>query len=181
MSRIQFERRKRKKGYLIPLFIIVLLYFMIPIFLINKGNDLLAKADVEMKKSDIFSPPIEFYNGTAFLSTAAAFPGFGGWSGTIKESSIEQMISQQEVQFEKLCKNMLNKTISDSIEISFNKENDPWFINIKELQSDSSKANIIELNDSTLRIVNINYCEPWTNFFEKTKTDKSLLHSFCEK
>jgi len=133
MSRIQFERRKRKKGYLIPLVIIVLLYFMIPIFLINKGNDLIAKANEAMKRSKVFSPPLEFYNGIAFLNTAAAFPGFGKWSENIEKSTTDQMINQQDIQFKKLCLSFLENKLSDSIEISFNKKIAPSVIKIKSL------------------------------------------------
>ena len=107
MSRIQFERKKRTKGYLIPLVVILLLYFTIPIYLINKGNNILTTANEKINQDEIYGPTVEFYNGIAFLNTAAAFPGFEGWAKSIEKSSVEKMIVIQEFEFKKLCKRLL--------------------------------------------------------------------------
>lgn len=187
MSRIQFERKKRKKGYLIPMVVILLLYFTIPIFLINKGSALLSKADERIKESEVYSPTVEFYNGITFLSTAASFPGFGGWSGSIEASSIEKMIKLQEGQFEKFCFNLLKnklteeKAFPDSSRVVFSGGEKPKELFVKLYFADTSITSTIEMNDSILVEIDSLYCQPWTKFFEKTKADKSRLFSICKK
>ncbi len=186
MSRIQFERRKRKKGYLIPLVVILLLYFTIPIFLINKGNDLLSKANERMSEREVFGPTVEFYNGIAFLNTAAAFPGFSGWAKGIAESSIEKMVKMQEFQFEKLCQNLLKNKLTaknafpDSTSVVISGGDNPSELFVKSFFADSSLTSTISLNDSILTEINTHYCQQWTKFFEKTTTDKSRLFSICK-
>ncbi len=186
MSRIQFERRKRKKGYLIPLVVILLLYFLIPIYLINKGSSLLTNANKKMDEKEIFAPTVEFFNGVAFLNTAAAFPGFGGWAKGIEESSTEKMVMLQESQFEKLCQNLLKGKLTaenafpDSTAVVISGGDKPVELFVKSYFADSSITNTISLNDSILTKINSLYCQQWKKFFEKTTADKSRLFSICK-
>jgi hypothetical protein len=186
MSRIQFERRKRKKGYLIPLVIILLLYFTIPIFLVNKGSSLLTKANERMNENEVFGPTVEFYNGVAFLNTAAAFPGFGGWAKGIEESSTEKMVKLQESQFEKFCQNLLKNELTaenafpDSTAVVISGGDKPVELFVKSYFADSSKTSTISLNDSILSEIDSLYCKQWNKFFEKTTADKSRLFSICK-
>lgn len=178
MSRIQFDRKKKKKNYVIPLVIIVLLYLIIPIYLISKGNTLIDKAFEKVNQADVFSPTVEFYNGLAFLNTAAAFPGFGGWSGTVEEESVEKMLVLQEKEFEEMCASILDVALPDSVEINYAKNEQDPTLDIKNVLTDSIQS--VSLNDSVLNAISNNYCQPWIKFFDKTKSDKTRLHPFCE-
>jgi hypothetical protein len=187
MNRIQFERKKRKKTYLIPLLLVVLLlYITIPVFLINKGSDLLVKANERMSQSEVYSPTVEFYNGIAFLNTAAAFPGFGSWSKSVEKTSIEKMIKSQDAQFEKLCLSFLKKEMTaenafpDSSEVVVGGR-DVSKIFVKSFFADSSSTSTITLNDSILNKIDSLYCKNWEKFFDKTKMDKANLFSICKK
>ena len=188
MSRIQFERRRRKKTYLIPLLLVVLLlYVTIPIFLINKGSDLLVKAEERMNEGEIYSPTVEFYNGIAFLNTAASFPGFGGWSKSVEKASAEKMIKLQNTQFEKLCQNFLKNEMTidnafpDSSKVVIAGGEKPSEVFVKSFFPDTTLTKKISLNDSIFNKIDSLYCKSWTKFFEKTKTDKAKLFSICKK
>ena len=183
MNRIQFDRRKRKKSYLIPLVILVLLYFIIPIFLINRGSNLIEKANIKIDNKGVFAPTVEFYNGLAFLNTAAAFPGFGKWSENIRETSGEQMKKSYEFNFRKLCISLTNKDFNESeiIEVNFNNVTLPNSIIIKTGDKDSILNTEIPINDSISGYIDSVYCIPWARFFEKMKLDETGLHPICKK
>lgn len=180
MSRIQFERRKRKKVLLVPVLIILALYFIIPIFLINKGSDLLDKSIKKIEQKDIVSPGIEFYNGMAFINTAASFPGFGKWSENIIESKVEKVIKLQDAEFTELCLSLLPnvKLIKDSVQYEVIIEQQNEAIKLKPAGQDSVYT--IELNELTKNKIDSVYCKPWNEFFIKTKSDKTRLHTLCK-
>lgn len=179
MSRIQFERKKHKKGYIIPLAIILLLYFTIPVFLINKGSGLIDNSLTKMKKGDSYGPTVEYYNGISFLSTAASFPGFARWSENIVESSVNQMLDEQNSQFNRLCTKLINEEIDpDNVKIIFDKGQTPIILNVKTGKTDSL-ARSIELNDSLQRYIDSAFCAPWIKFVDRNKLDKSKIHLFC--
>ncbi len=180
MSRLQFERKKKKKLYVIPLIIIVLLYVTIPVVLINKGSKLLEKAKTKLEQPDVYSPTVEFYNGLAFLSTAASFPGFSFWANSIVEPTTNEIIKTQDSKLKCLMVNILpEKFINlDNSKITKSTENNLTIIKIED--QDSLPKSVV-LGDSLLHEIDSVYIRGWNKFFEKTNADKSKLHSFCKK
>ncbi|MDF1549130.1 MAG: hypothetical protein P1P88_14995 [Bacteroidales bacterium] len=181
MGRIQFKRSKKKKSYLIPLVIVLLLYFIIPVYLINKGSDLVKISLTKIENGTVYSPPVEFYNGISFLSTAAAFPGFGKWAENIIDGSVEKMSEQQDKQFNKLCVRFLKDVndLQEGVEISFVKLQNPGILQFKNEKTDSMLYEL-SLNDSLLAILDSTYCKPWTKFYNKTKQELTKIHLYCK-
>lgn len=180
MNRLHLERKKKKKLYIIPLLIIVLLYVTIPIVLINKGSKLLEKASIKINELEVYSPTVEFYNGLAFLQTAASFPGFAYWSDALIESSGKEMIKKQEPKAKMLIIRILhdNDLEVDNIIIDKSADNNKPLIQI--IKSDSTKTTI-ELTDSLSHTIDSLYCKGWNKFFEKTQSDKSKLYLLCKQ
>ncbi len=180
MSRIQFERRKKKRMFLLPLVVLLLLYIAIPTILINKGSKLLNKAQSKIEQADVYAPTVEFYNGMTFLQTASSFPGFSFWADNVIESSVGKLASLQETKLKALLISKINKTNKEVENISIHKKQD----NNKRFLHIITKAGAkieLELSDSLLTTIDSSYCRGWTKFFDKTGSDKSKLHSICKQ
>ncbi len=143
MSTIQFERRKKKKIFLFPLLVLVLLYISIPLILINKGSKLMEKAKVKIQQKEILAPTTEFYNGMTFLNTASAFPGFSFWSDNIIKSSVKNISTYKDEKIKLLILNDLNNERLTLENIKLSEKNQ--FIEIMSADSSTVK---IELPDS---------------------------------
>ncbi len=176
MDRIQFQRRSKKKVFLLPLLVIVLLYITIPAVLINKGSKQLEKSKQIIKKDEVYAPSVEFYNGMAFLQTASSFPGFSFWTENVLSSTIKELLSHKDEKLKMLVLSKLNKNKLELKNISISK-NKPQ-INII---SNNGQQLEIELPDSLLNQIYTIYCKPWEKFFEKTKSDKSNINDICKR
>ncbi len=180
MSRIQFERRKKKSMFLLPLVVLLLLYIAIPTILINKGSKLLNKAQSKIEQADVYAPTVEFYNGMTFLQTASSFPGFSFWADNVIESSVKKLASLQEPKFKALITSNVDKAGKDikDVYIHTNETNSKRFLHIDT----KAGAKIeLELSDSLLTTIDSSYCKEWTKFFDKTGADKSQLNSICKQ
>ncbi len=176
MSRIRFERRTKKKLFLLPLLVILLLYITIPVVLINKGSKQLEKAEQIMNKNDVYSPPTEFYNGMAFLQTASSIPGFAFWADNILASTTKKMIEQKDNKLKLFLVSEMSGQQSDSEVVI-----DSIKKGVVYLKSQDGIVKKIELNDSLLDKIDSVYCQSWHIFFEKNKLDKSTIHTLCKK
>ena len=102
MSELQFRHQQAKrKTWLLPLIVIVLLYITIPFLLINKGNDSFKKAIPEIKQN--LEKAGNLYNsGVVFTDFGSKFPGFSGWAKSLQKEAKEKIISEYTI----ACENM---------------------------------------------------------------------------
>ncbi len=107
MSDIQFRHpQNKRKTWLIPLIIIILLYLSIPVLLINKGNDSFEKAISAMENNLIQAG--NYYNsGIIFTDLAGNFPGFSAWAKKTALKGKEEIINS----FKRRCEELKNKNI----------------------------------------------------------------------
>ncbi len=106
MNSIQFKHQPNKrKTWLFPLIIIVLLYLTIPILLINKGKDSFDKASLTIE-SDVIKAANYCNSGFVFTDLAESFPGFSAWA---KKTAINGKNKIMNIYTEK-CKEIQNKS-----------------------------------------------------------------------
>lgn len=104
MSDIQFRQQQNKrKTWMIPLIIIVLLYLTIPTLLINKGADSFDKADLAIEKN-LIQAGNYYSSGLVFTDLALNFPGFSSWAKKTALKGKEKIISS----YRQKCKEIKN-------------------------------------------------------------------------
>jgi hypothetical protein len=105
MSSIQFKQHPNKrKTWLFPLIIIVLLYLTIPILLINKGKDSFDKAAMTIE-SDVIKAANYYNSGFVFTDLAESFPGFAAWAEKTAINGKNKIVSR----YSEKCKEIQNK------------------------------------------------------------------------
>lgn len=183
MDSIRFQRNKRSKSYIIPLIVIVLLYLLIPILLISKGEGFIDQAIDDLNSDSLYSPPIGFYNGHAFLQTAESFPGFSKWARRVAKSSYDELIEIQDRKFKQLCLQYFNYQPDsmelDSIKIDVDRQKDYAIIIYRGSINGIESNRELKLDDSLINLIDSAYCKGWNVFFKKFNVDSSKINPFC--
>lgn len=92
MNTIQFRHKPNKrKTWLFPLLIIILLYLTIPVLLINKAKDSFDKASLTIE-SDVSKAANYFKSGRVFSELAENFPGFSAWAKKTSTNGLDEII-----------------------------------------------------------------------------------------
>lgn len=180
MSNIQFKRiehKKRKKLFLFPVLVLLLLYIAIPSILINKGSKQLKKANEEIRKSEVYAPSTEFYNGIAFLQTASSVPGFAFWAEAMLDDEINKFQKYKDFKLKKLVIKRLNLKNVSWKQVNIVKNNS---ITVLKINSPNSAKKEIELPLKLLNEIDTLYCQKWLKFFTKTNTDKKKINVVCK-
>ncbi len=109
MTNLQFRHRQnKKKTWMIPLIIIVLLYLTIPILLINKGEDSFDKA-VSAIESNLIQAGNYYNSGIVFTDLAGNFPGFSAWAKKTALQGKEKIMNS----FKRRCEELKKKNIKE--------------------------------------------------------------------
>jgi hypothetical protein len=111
MNNIEFKHQPNKrKTWLFPLIIIVLLYLTIPILLINKGKDSFDKSSLAIE-NDVAKAANYCNSGFIFTDLAENFPGFSAWAKKTAENGKNKIMN---IYTEK-CKEIKNKSKDEQI------------------------------------------------------------------
>jgi len=115
MSEFQFKQAAKRKTWIFPLIIIILLYLTIPVLLINKGTNNFEKAVNELDY-DLIKAASYYNAGVVFTDFATNFPGFSIWAKSVKEKNTVQL----EHTFLDKCKELKNLTIEEQNKFCLN-------------------------------------------------------------
>ena len=178
MTRLRFEKQnKKKKTWIFPLIVIVLLYISIPIILMNKGSVSVEKSFELLKKDSILVPVNEYFAGIAFYETASVFPGFTKWANKKINQSNQKMIDIHKTKSYLLKKSiyeelsMDNITKSDSVIIKIDD-------NIKTILINKQNKEFV-ISDSLSLLYQTQFCEKWKKVFNKAEVKKSINCEIC--
>ncbi|RLD80148.1 MAG: hypothetical protein DRJ10_07820 [Bacteroidetes bacterium] len=185
MSKLHFRyQQKKRKTWVLPLIVIVLLYVSIPFLLIQSGDEALKKAISETEKPEQEIPSEEYAKALTFLQIAEAFPGFTTWAKQIQQSSNEKMLNIYQLKCEQ-------KSIEIFSQINkYSANYDSLLINIEHFEksvllnavifSKGEKENIKTLLPSELKNeLETTFCDVWRTFFKNYKIDIPKNNSIC--
>ena len=184
MSHLRFtHQQKKRKTWLFPLIVIILLYLSIPFLLIQRGDEALKRAISQTEDEQIEVPSKEYVAGIAFLEIAEAFPGFTAWAKTIQKSSNKKMLEIYELKCRhkssELFKQLSNYTNEyDSLSIHFEHDNEAIYLNAIVFSNQEKENLKIEIPDEMRDELQSNFCNVWEEFFLSLKvTSKNCF--FC--
>lgn len=175
MSRLSFDhQQKKRKTWLFPLIVIILLYISIPYLLINSGSNAIDSAFAKMGNKAIELPEKQYSTGIVLISFAEMFPGFTNWSKRIKEKSNEKMLVIYKQKYSeksiKLFKKISNyEQEFDSLSVKYEHNEVQTYMNViiyKEKEKENLK--ILIPNEEKTNLQN-DFCSVWADFFKKAK------------
>jgi len=179
MTRLRFEKHnKKKKTWIFPLIVIVLLYITIPIILMNRGSVSIEKNFDLLKADSIIAPTNEYFAGIAFYETASVFPGFTKWADNKKNKSKQKMIDIYKIKsylfkveiYKELSKDNITKY--DSVIIKTDGNIKTIFINKKDKE--------FVISDSLNLLYKTQFCKKWEKVFNKSEIKELINCEICK-
>jgi len=111
MNEFQFKQAAKRKTWIFPLIVIVLLYITIPVLLINKGGNNFEKA-LTYASSDPIQAANYFNSANVFSDFAGNFPGFSGWANSLINRSKQKVQAVYQEECGKISKKTQEEQIS---------------------------------------------------------------------
>jgi len=178
MTKLRFEKNKtKKKTWIFPLIVIMLLYITIPIVLMNRGNISIEKNYKLLETDTIIAPTNDYFAGITFFETASVFPGFSNWANNRIEKSNKKMLEIYKIKANKIkfdiYKELSKTNASKTDSITIIKED-----NIKKIVKNKDKEFII--SDSLNLQYQNRFCDKWNKFFEKAKLKNTNICKICK-
>ncbi len=177
MNKLKFEKYStKKKTWLYPLIVIILLYITIPVVLINRASVAIEKSNKLLETDSVIAPTNEYFASITFFETASLFPGFGKLANKQISKINKKMLEIYKIKttkikvdiYEELSKSNVLKT--DSITIK--KKG-----GIKKIFKSKDKEFII--SDSLNLQYKNRFCKKWNKFFEKAKLTNTNICKIC--
>ncbi len=186
MSQIQFHhQQKKRKTWLLPLIVIVLLYVSIPFLLVQQGDKTMEKAITQTENEKVETPSKEFAKAVVFLQIAEVFPGFAAWAEQIQHSSTEKIRTIYELKCAQKSTELFLQiseydTEYDSLVVNFDYSDDVFFLNAV-IFSDGKKENIkVEFPDEERTKLKTSFCDVWEKFFTDFEINVPKNNSICK-
>jgi hypothetical protein len=185
MSHLRFNHQQRKrKTWLLPLIVIILLYVSIPFLLIQRGEESLEKAISQTENKMVEIPSKEYGSGIVFLEIAEVFPGFTTWAKQIRNRSNEKM---QEI-YNVKCRNkstelfkLYSDTIQyDSLSVHFEHTGELFYLNAVVFTNQKKENMKILLPDEPKNELENDFCDIWKEFFQKHDINVPKNNSICQ-
>ncbi|RLD62170.1 MAG: hypothetical protein DRI95_13385 [Bacteroidetes bacterium] len=186
MSKIHFNhQQKKRKTWLLPLIVIILLYISIPFLLIQSGDETIKAAISKTENHKLEVPSKEYSKAVVFLQIAEAFPGFTTWSKQIQQSSNKKMLNIYQLKCQQKGTKLFiqlndNPVEYDSLLVSFESVEESLSLNAT-IYSKGEKENLkVVLPDELSKELKIEFCDVWRKFFEDYKIDIPKNNSICK-
>ncbi|MBN1252825.1 MAG: hypothetical protein JXR51_14600 [Bacteroidales bacterium] len=187
MSKLRFEKHnKKRKTWIFPLIVILLLYITIPVVLMSKGSSAIENTFKNLESDTVYTPSNEYFAGITFFETASVFPGFNKWANNRISLSKNKMLNIYKDKCNainmKIYRELSNKELisTDLVFVKF-AENNKTQINLICLNKDQNIEQEFIIPNSILTNYQSNFCLNWKVFFEKSKINQSELISICNK
>lgn len=184
MSRLSFNhQQKKRKTWLFPLIVIILLYISIPFLLINSGTKAIDTAIVKMGSQDILLPEKQYITGVMLINFAEMFPGFSNWSKQIRKGSNKKII----IIYRQKCRaksQELFQQISgyeqefDSLNINFEYTESQMYMAAAIFKGNNKENLKILVSKEQKDKLEKKFCAVWADFFNKIKTSP-VNNSIC--
>ncbi|MEN8120786.1 MAG: hypothetical protein ABFS35_10590 [Bacteroidota bacterium] len=186
MSYLRFNhQQKKRKTWLFPLIVIILLYVSIPFLLIQRGDETLKKAISQTESEKMETPSKDYNAGIVFLEIAEAFPGFTAWAKQIQKSSGQKMLEIYELKCtqksSELFRQISNYTNEyDSLSVHFKYSNEVLYLNAIVFKDQEKENMKIMVSNELRNELQIKFCNVWKKFFLNLNVIVPKHNSICQ-
>lgn len=186
MAQINFRhQQKKRKTWLLPLIIIVLLYISIPFMLIMKGDESIKKGIFETEKKEVLTPSLKYNKGLVFLETAEAFPGFDSWAKNIKRNSAKKMLEIYSVKCKQKSIDVFLQISKysdqyDSLNVNFNRSTEFVILNASIFSGKEKKNIKITIPSKISNKINDEFCNVWKVFLTNLEIEIPEPNLICK-
>ncbi|OQY01769.1 MAG: hypothetical protein B6I20_07495 [Bacteroidetes bacterium 4572_117] len=176
---------KKRKTWLFPLIVIILLYFTIPFVLIQRGDDSLNNAISETEVQSVELPSKKYKEGIVFIEIAESFPGYTAWAKQIKQKAGKQMQNIYKIKCDYKSKQLFNKISSettsyDSLSVNFEKLGDIKFLNAAVYRKKNKENIKIAIPKDLETELQDKFCRVWDEFFQDLQINTKNNNSICQ-
>lgn len=186
MSHLRFtHQQKKRKTWLFPLIVIILLYISIPFLLIQRGDEAIKNAISQTEDKKVEIPSKEYNVGIVFLEIAETFPGFTAWAKQIQERSNKKMLDIYELKCShkssELFRQISNYTKEyDSLTVHFEHSNEVLYLNAIVFRNQEKESLKIMVSDELKNELQIKFCNIWKEFFLNLNVILPKNNSICQ-
>jgi len=179
MNRINFNhQQKKRKTWLFPLIVIILLYISIPFLLINSGTNAIEIALKKTEAKAVELPAKQYSTGIVLIGFAQMFPGFTNWAKQIKEQSNKKMLNV----YNQKCNDKSIKLFTqlseyeqnfDSLAFQYTYTHEQMYMKVIIFEGPDKETLKILIPEKQKNELQNNFCAVWNNFLNQVKISKA--------
>jgi len=175
MNSINFNhQQKKRKTWLFPLIVIVLLYISIPFLLINSGTNAIETAFEKTKAKSVELPAKQYSTGIVLIEFAEMFPGFTNWSKQIKEQSNKKMLHIYHQKCNDKSIKLFNQLSDyeqnfDSLSFQYEYIGKQMYMKAVVFEGQNRENIKILIPEKQKNELQDNFCAVWNKFFNQVK------------